>query len=247
MISEFKFLLLLLVFSMLLETKANAQQLNGAWKLMSQNGNPFTEGEMIKIYSDSYFMFGHYAADGRFIKAGGGKYTAEGKSYNEVLDFNTADSTVVRQPRNFSFKTNKDELTINALDSGSGMIETWKRVDDSSSRLKGAWRFGSRVDDDGKAGPRRGDVPRQTIKILSGNHFQWAAFNYETKQFSGTGGGTYVIADGKYTETIKFFSRDNSKVGISLTFDYKLDGTDWYHKGKGTTGNPVSEVWEKMK
>jgi hypothetical protein len=34
---------------------------------------------------------------------------------------------------------------------------------------------------------------------------------------------------------------------MSLTFDCKINGNDWYHKGKGTTGNPVSEVWEKVK
>ena len=83
--------------------------------------------------------------------------------------------------------------------------------------------------------------------MLSGKHFQWAAFNYETKQFMGTGGGIYSLKDNIYTENIQFFSRDNSKVGISLSFACKLEGADWYHKGKGTTGNPVSEVWERMK
>jgi hypothetical protein len=85
------------------------------------------------------------------------------------------------------------------------------------------------------------------MKVLSGKYFQWAAFNYETKQFMGTGGGGYSLKDGAYTENIRYFSRDNSRSGMSLTFECRLDGTDWYHKGKGTTGNPVSEVWEKIK
>jgi len=224
-----------------------AQNFSGAWMLVNQNGKPFTD-ECIKIYSEGYFMFAIHDKDGKFLKAGGGNYAVDKKNYTEVLDFYTTDSTRVRQPVTYTFTLKKDELTIEAPMHGSVLKETWKKVDDSSSPLNGAWRFGARVNDEGVAGERRGgESPRQTLKILSGNHFQWAAFNYETKQFMGTGGGTYKLESGKYTETIRFFSRDNSRAGISLTFDCRLDGTDWYHKGKGTTGNPVNEVWERIK
>ena len=223
----------------------NAQNLTGAWKLMAINGKDVTD-ESIKIYNNNYFMFGTYTREGGFVKGGGGKYNIRGTEYVEIPDFDTIDSTKVRMPQTFSFSLspNSEELIVTK----NGEKETWKKVDDTSSDLSGAWRFGARVDDKGVAGERRGaDSPRQTMKILSGKHFQWAAFNYETKQFSGTGGGTYQLKNNQYTETIRFFSRDNSRVGMTLTFEYKRDGADWYHKGKGTTGNPVSEVWEKIK
>ena len=221
----------------------NAQDLSGAWKLISDNGKAPAD-ECIKIYSDNYFMFAARAADGAFVKAGGGNYKVEGKEYTEVPDFNTSDSTQVRTTLTYAFSIDKDRLTLTA----NGKVETWHRVDDSKTPLSGAWRFGARVNDEGIAGDRRGaGSPRQTMKILSGKYFQWAAFNYETKQMSGTGGGEYEFNDNQYTETIRFFSRDNSRVGKSLTFECKIDGSDWYHKGKGTTGNPVSEVWEMVK
>ena len=225
-----------------------AQNLEGAWRLVENNGQAVA-GESIKIYSDNYFMFGTYAKEGAFVKAGGGKYNAQGTDYTEIPDFDTSDSTKVRKPQTYSFSLSpkKDELSITKKGAG-GEKETWKKVDNKSSALAGAWRFGARVNDKGVAGERRGaESPRQTMKILSGKYFQWAAFNYETGQFSGTGGGTYQLKDTQYSETIQFFSRDNDRVGMSLTFECKLDGTDWYHKGKGTTGNPVSEVWEKVK
>ena len=223
----------------------NAQNLSGAWKLMNYNGKPFTD-QCIKIYGDGYFMFAIHTAEGAFVKAGGGNYKANGKEYTEVLDFYTSDSTQVRKSLAYDFSFKNDELTISAK--GHENVETWKKVDDVSTPLSGAWRFGARVNDEGVAGQRRGaDSPRQTMKIMSGNYFQWAAFNSETKQCSGTGGGTYKLQANQYTETIRFFSRDNSRVGISLTFDCKLNGADWYHKGKGTTGNPVSEVWERVR
>ncbi|MCU0397183.1 MAG: hypothetical protein MUC73_03680, partial [Cyclobacteriaceae bacterium] len=242
-----RFLITCLLSIVMLSSHVQAQNLSGAWKLESQNGKPFTD-ECIKIYSENYFMFAIHDKEGKFIKAGGGNYSVAGKNYTETLDFYTTDSTRVRQPVVYSFSTKKDELTIETTMHGSSFKETWRKVDDTDSPLKGAWRFGARVNEQGVAGERRGGTsPRQTMKVLSGKYFQWAAFNYETKQFMGTGGGGYSLKDGAYTENIRFFSRDNSRSGMSLTFECRLDGTDWYHKGKGTTGNPVSEVWEKIK
>ena len=62
---------------------------------------------------------------------------------------------------------------------------------------------------------------------------------------SGTGGGTYTTRDGKYTEIIEFFSRDNSRVGASLTFDFALENGAWRHKGKSSKGEPIDEVWTR--
>ena len=86
---------------------------------------------------------------------------------------------------------------------------------------------------------------RKTMKILSGTRFQWIAYNNETKEFFGTGGGTYTTTDGKYTETIEFFSRDNSRVGAKLEFNYALEDGQWRHSGKSSKGDPMDEVWSQ--
>ena len=35
-------------------------------------------------------------------------------------------------------------------------------------------------------------------------------------------GGKYITEDGKYIENIEYFSRDDSKVGLTLEFDYDV-------------------------
>lgn len=89
--------------------------------------------------------------------------------------------------------------------------------------------------------------PRKTIKLLTGSRFQWVAINPQTKQFSGTGGGTYVLKSGIYTETIDFFSRDNGRVGRSLTFKAAIDQDEWHHTGQSSTGGAVNEIWTREK
>ena len=61
----------------------------------------------------------------------------------------------------------------------------------------------------------------------------------------GTGGGTYSTVNGKYKENIEFFSRDDSKSGLKLEFDYEIIDGDWNHKGFSSKGDPLHEIWEK--
>ncbi|GIV35945.1 MAG: hypothetical protein KatS3mg032_0324 [Cyclobacteriaceae bacterium] len=217
------------------------QPVAGAWRLAVTDG-----AEVIKIFASGYFMCGARDAGGKFLYAYGGSYQATPNQLTETYDFYTADSTRTGTSQTYRVRFAGNRIEI--LTHTGAVAEAWERADEGKTELTGAWRFGARVDDAGKAGERRSaDSPRQTVKVLSGRYFQWAAFNRQTRQFMGTGGGTYTLENGKYTENIRFFSRDNSRAGLSLTFDCRIDGNDWYHKGKGTTGNVVSEVWERMR
>src|SRR5690606_36833077 len=123
--------------------------------------------------------------------------------------------------------------------------DRWTRIDDGTpGALHGAWLISGRQVD-GKIEKRGTSGPRKTMKILTGTRFQWIAYNTQTKAFMGTGGGQYTTLDGTYTEQIGFFSRDDSRVGASLPFGYKLEQGDWHHFGKSSKGEPIYEVWSK--
>jgi len=94
---------------------------------------------------------------------------------------------------------------------------------------------------------RRRDTsgPRKTMKFLLDGFFQWIAFNTDTFQFFGSGGGYYTTEAGNYTEHIEYFSRDNSRVGARLPFQYELKGSDWHHQGFSSKGDPMHEIWSK--
>lgn len=124
----------------------------------------------------------------------------------------------------------------------------WLLVDDAENRpMAGAWHITERAQNgDGPLVKIHQSGTRKTIKILSGTRFQWFAIDPAVKGFYATGGGTYTAADGKYTENIQFFSKDNNRVGASLKFDWKLDGGRWDHSGKSSEGKPIHEIWEKV-
>ena len=130
---------------------------------------------------------------------------------------------------NAKIKIAGDKLTVTQNVGEEESVMVFSRIDDATGDLAGAWRITQRMRQGAMTAMRQG--PRKTIKMITGTRFQWAAFNPETKQFSGTGGGSITLEDGTYTEHIEFFSRNKDRVGASLTFDYKVDGINWDHSG----------------
>ena len=134
----------------------------------------------------------------------------------------------------------KDKLIFKA----GNVTQEFTRIDAGKpGELSGAWLITGRMVDGNIQ--KRTPGARKTMKILSGTRFQWIAYNNETKEFFGTGGGTYTTQGGKYTETIEFFSRDNSRVGAKLEFEFSMIDDDWRHSGKSSKGDPIDEIWSK--
>ncbi len=234
---KYLFLPLLLLIGL-----ANAQSLEGAWKLVNQNGKAVTDQEFIKIYQDNYFSFGvKNVSDNHFIGAGGGPYTYQDGKYSETLDFFTLNPLQIATTTPFKLDWAQGKLVLSANTNEGMLVETWEKISDSKDALTGNWVITGRKRE-GKIS-RSTPGARRTVKILSGGRFQWIAFNSETKEFSGTGGGTYAAVDGKYVENITFFSRDDSRVGASLGFDFQVLDGEWYHSGMSSTGSPIYEIW----
>jgi len=226
--------------------------LKGAWKFVSGN-TPFATlpagASAIAMMEDGYFTVAYFhPTDKKFIGTYGGTYTASNGSLSLTFEYNTLDSATVGTSQALTYSLQNGQLQVAGTGQSDALQQIWAKADQSSttSPLEGTWRITGRAGKDGTINPmQRG--PRKTLKILSGNRFQWIAFNSETKQFSGTGGGTYTAANGKYTEHIDFFSRDPARVGASLSFNYDVQDGKWLHSGKSSTGKDINEVWEREK
>ncbi|MCZ4318996.1 membrane or secreted protein [Aequorivita viscosa] len=219
----------------------NAQSFRGAWESFHTS----EDGENLRnvlIFSERYQVITTYNTDsGEFIATNGGSWKLEGDTMTEKVEFNSVNPEKVGSET--SFKVAINDTIIEIVGSNVKM----KRIDDGTpGHLQGAWLMSGRTID-GKTQLRDTDTPRKTMKILSGSRFQWIAYNTETKQFMATGGGTYTTKDEIYTENIEFFSRDISKVGLQLKFDYNLKDGNWHHSGFSTKGGPIDEVWSKRK
>jgi hypothetical protein len=219
-----------------------SQNLEGAWKMTHQNGKAMTGTEFIKIYQDGYFAFGaKETATNKFVSAGGGPFMIKDNLYQEMLDFYTLDPEFVGKKTDFSLDIVDGKIVISTEMESKQWVEIWEKVSDSKDELTNNWVFTGRKTENEISRSTPG--ARRTVKILSGGRFQWIAFNSETKEFSGTGGGTYTAENGKYIEKIEFFSRDDSRVGASLEFKYEVIDGEWHHSGQSSTGNPIYEIW----
>lgn len=220
------FITLLLFMGLRYKEMAPGALFSGAWQ--SDKG--------VLIISGDYFSYAVYdLASKSFQGTYGGKWSLKGDQMIQIMEFNTFDHSLVGQKINKTIDINTDELTIDNDD--------FIRIDDGSpGKLNGAWLFAGRKQD-GQLSTRDTSQPRKTMKILSGMRFQWIAYNTETREFFGTGGGTYTTLGDQYTENIDFFSRDATRVGASLSFDYELIDGIWHHQGLNSRGEPLYEIW----
>ena len=221
----------ILVYSLIFNHVIFSQSPVGAWERYYDDN----EGRAVRsivIFSEKFQSIAVFDAEsGDFIYSNGGTWKLEGNIMTEKVG------------QIISFEVIVEENHLILPEFG------WKfsKIDDGSpGELNGAWVMSSSLKN-GQMKSRDTDKPRKTMKILSGTRFQWIAFNTETKEFNGTGGGTYTTKGGKYFEEIEFFSRDNSKSGLKLVFDYDILDNKWIHKGKTSKGNTLHEIWIKRK
>lgn len=220
------------------KAEAVKQSIEGAWK--HQAGGM----DYVAVFVDGYFSLTTYDLTGKkFVSTRGGTYDIQGDAFTVVWQYDTdkaaqkaALDTWLGQTATFS------GVVGNNLQSNmTGQQASWTRLDSNGAPLTGVWRMSGR-----KQGDEITDAPlrdRRTLKILTGTRFQWVAINIGTGEFSGTGGGTYTFENGKYTENIEFFSRDNERVGASLEFDAQVIDGKWHHSGLSSVGNPIYEIW----
>lgn len=214
---------------------ATATDVEGAWRHVGRDGTVGTW-----IVTDEHFSVAWYSTDpAKFISAEGGSWSVAEGGMELTYEFDTASPERVGSVERLLIKNY----------SGGGLTadgRNWTRLDDGSpGALQGSWLMTGRVRD-GETQTRKPGA-RRTMKILSGTRFQWIAYNVETKEFFGSGGGTYTTVDGRYTESIEFFSRDDSVAGRSLDFQYEIIDGAWHHEGKSSKGDPMHEIWNRRK
>ncbi|CAG5071706.1 hypothetical protein DYBT9623_03696 [Dyadobacter sp. CECT 9623] len=212
----------------------------GAWKSQEPTGSAST-----LIVADNYLVIASYSVGNKYFeRTEGGPFTMSGDQMTYTPEFNSADTAKIGIPIVFTVTVKDKILTLRYEEA---MV--WMQVDDAASTpMAGAWHITERAE------PGGGELvkihlegTRKTLKLLSATRFQWFAIDPAVKGFYATGGGTYTVKNGKYTENIQFFSKDNNRVGTSLTFNHKLENGRWDHSGKSSDGKAIHEIWEKIK
>ncbi len=229
------FLFLLWASPLFLAAQSDPQALQGAWSTTFAGSDGETN-ELSMIIADGYFVMTAYnAATKTFIATLGGSYTADGKTFDVTYEFDSSNPDKVGNESPMAYQIDGSLLVFNN-------DKVWQRVDEGTGPLAGAWQITGRKDQ-GEMKRRAPSGPRRTMKILSGQRFQWIAYNTETAEFLGTGGGSYTSDDDLYIERIEFFSRDPGRVGSQLSFDYKIRNNEWHHSGLSSKGEPIYETW----
>ena len=215
--------------------KINPEDIIGSWE-----SGP-AENRTVRINTDNVFSVATYNLPGKeFIKSYGGTWRIEDDKLIEKIEWNSAEPAQVG--REFSYTADIRDGKLHFHQNN----QTWNRVDDGKSgELAGAWIISGSFSGDKVSKRQNPFYPRRTMKVLSGSRFHWIAYNVESKQFINAGGGTYTSNNGKYTETIEFFTKTPASVGKTLGFRYSFVNGDWRHQGEKSTGGPMDECWSR--
>ena len=229
-------LILLLLSPVLLTGQVTEGALSGAWESSFPDGQG-GDNRLVMIVAEGYLAMTAYAGDstGQFLATLGGSYTSTADTFYLTYEFDSSNPDNVGQTTAMAYSVTGSLLVFN-------QDKAWQRIDDGDGPLAGAYEITGRKED-GQMRRRPVTGPRRTMKILSGSRFQWVAFNTETAEMLGTGGGTYTAEAPQYIERIEFFSRDPERVGKQLSFDYKIRNDEWHHMGFSSKGEPLYETW----
>ena len=230
---------IILLTIILISVSINAQNIIGSWERI-HSSNDGKELKSIVIFTESHQSISIIEnKTGKLIHSNGGTWSLDGNTMTEVVEFDTDNPERVGSSVVFDIELNNNYLKIVGSDR-----KFFRNDDGGPGELNGAWLMSSRIRN-GVMQKRETNRPRKTMKILSGTRFQWIAYDTSKKTFIATGGGTYTTKNGVYTENIEFFSRDISRIGMKLEFEYSLKDGNWNHKGFSSRGKAINEIWTK--
>lgn len=131
-------------------------------------------------------------------------------------------------------------LLVFAVTLAAGSL-AWPQTNSShpkKSPLDGAWELIS-----GQTLPKAA----RDIKIISGGHFIFVAYDTENGKPLYTGGGTYILNGTSYTEHVSFASEAISPglVGKDQSFTVTMTGGTFTQTGVLSNGKGLSEVWKR--
>lgn len=110
--------------------------------------------------------------------------------------------------------------------------------------LVGAWEL-VRSGPESEAGEAVPELAHP-VKILSEDRFAFGQRNIDGPLVAG--GGTYVYRDGIYVERVEYHWMP-ALIGLSLTFEARVEGDLWYHKGTFDIAGKrlaIDEVWRRI-
>lgn len=242
------FTIVLFIFSvnaqLTLAPSISINALEGAWEVESINGESLPHRGVMLIQAPYIFYTEFDVASKSFVNSQGGMIDIQANRIIYNTEFNTGDPEQIGTELALTADVKGGEVTFRYALMGENVVIVANRIDNGGGDLAGAWRITDRMRNGEMQAMRLG--ARKTIKMITGSRFQWAAYNPETKQFSGTGGGRMTLENGVYTEHIEFFSRNADRVGAKLSFNYKVEGDKWTHSGNSSSGDPIKEIWTRQ-
>jgi hypothetical protein len=113
--------------------------------------------------------------------------------------------------------------------------------------LEGAWKLVEQKNGDATDYQKQAEGTEE-IKYVTGGRFVWVIV--QGGKIVAAAGGKYKVDKDKYSETIEYFAGEGQESLVGKTFDFtwKMDGKTWLHVGLIKVNNQdikIDEKWER--
>jgi hypothetical protein len=135
-------------------------------------------------------------------------------------------------------------LTLVAVVSSAIADEPKKPDSNAEHKLVGTWKLVSAKYNGKDVKLPEGD---RRLKHVTLTQFTWLIAGKDGA-VSTAMGGSCKVSGSNYEETPEYGTSDifKSFKGKTLTFEWKVEGNKWYHKGKLGDAFEIEEVWERV-
>ena len=114
----------------------------------------------------------------------------------------------------------------------------------TENKLIGTWKQVK-----AKFGGKEAKIPEGTtqLKHITPTHYMFVDFDKDGKIFDARG-GPYTLKGEKFEATPEYGVSENFNIlkGKLQSFECKVEGNKWYHKGTLSNGLTIEEVWERV-
>jgi hypothetical protein len=224
------------------------RDLLGTWDCLLPDEAP-GEVRHQKLITPGRYIWVTFDKDQRQVLAlAGGTWALDGPHYAESCEFASNTHQHLRGKRHRFECIVKDLKWGHKSAPGTEIQvdEVWNKVDEEDRDPAGPKRPGAELQGAWEGPSFQQSPALRILKYVTFGHWSWVIFDRENKMVLAAMGGTWLVRDGKYEETVQFATDNCAQMrGHSYSYGFEVRDAKWLLRRGPELEGAREEVWRR--